>query len=130
MIKILALICMLSNIVSLVLHILVILGAPVGEYTYGGLYMEEKILPKKQRISSIFSAFISLLISILYGYIGGINIPLLDYIDVKYFALIFLMFMCLNIMSSIVSKSKKEKLTVLPVQLIGILSGLIVCLNI
>lgn len=102
-------------LVVVVMYILVAFGLPLGEFTMGGQY---KILPKKYRIMAIVSVAIQLF-AILIILQAGAFIPLLFSLKItKYICFFFAVYLSLNTIMNLISKSKKEKYVMTPLSLI------------
>jgi hypothetical protein len=109
-----------------VFQILLFLGYPLAEYSWGGKY--EGVLPRKLRMMSLFSA----LVLLLFGFILLIHTQILHIafqIPTHIFVLIITIFMGLNTLGNLASKSKKEKFVMTPLAGLTFLSCLYVLIN-
>ncbi|MEK3750899.1 hypothetical protein NYE25_22170 [Paenibacillus sp. FSL E2-8871] len=96
-----------------ILYILLSLGLPYGEFAMGG---KHRIMPSQMRIACAISVVIQL-IAILYllqaGNVISIGLPFDR--GICYF---FTVYLILNTVMNILSKSKKERLVMTPLSLI------------
>ena len=106
-----------------IMTVLIACGLPLGEFTMGGQY---KILPKKFRIAAVISVAIQIFAMIIILQAGGF-IPLwLSFKITKYICFFFAaylslntIYLSLNTIMNIISKSKKEKYVMTPISLIA-----------
>ena len=99
-----------------VLHILLLLGFPLGEYVLGG---ENRVMPKNKRYLNVIFSAIWLFAIIVYlekgGLIGFFNNPLLT--DILF--IVFTVFFGLAIFSNaFATSSKREKYVMTPLCII------------
>jgi hypothetical protein len=109
-----------------IFQVLLFLGLPLAEYSWGGKY--QGVLPKKMRIMSLISALVLVLFSLLFLIHSrilslGFNFP--TYI----FVIIITIFMGLNTLGNLFSKSNKERLVMTPLAGIAFLSCLLVLID-
>jgi hypothetical protein len=113
------------SVVIAVFQILLFLGLPIADYSWGGKY--QGVLPKKIRIMSFPSAFLLLFFGFIFlmhtkvitvGFVFPTNI----------FVWGITIFMGLNTLGNIASKSKKEKMVMTPLSGITFLACLFVLL--
>jgi len=90
-------------------------GLPYGEFTMGGQY---KILPIKYRIMAVFSLFIQIFAIVIILQAGQYISLWLSYNITKYICFFFAVYLTINILMNILSKSKKEKYLMTPLSLI------------
>ena len=96
--------------------VLVACGLPLGEFTMGG---QHKILPKKFRVAAVISVPIQIFAMIIILQAGGF-IPLwLSFTATKYICFFFAVYLSLNTIMNMISKSKKEKYIMTPLSLIA-----------
>ena len=96
--------------------VLVACGLPLGEFTMGG---QHKILPKKFRLASVVSVAIQIFAIIIILQAGGF-IPLwLSFKVTKYICFFFAVYLSLNTIMNMISKSRKEKYVMTPLSLIA-----------
>ncbi len=99
-----------------ILTLLVAFGLPLGEFTMGG---QNKILPSKMRVAAGISFFIQLFAMVVVLQAGGF-IPLwFSPKATKYICLFFAIYLLLNTLLNISSKSKKEKYVMTPLSFIA-----------
>ena len=102
--------------IVIVLSILIIIGLPLGELTMGGQY---KVFPKKLRIVLFTQLFLQVFFVIIILQMGGI-IPLWFSYDVtRIISICMSIYLSLNALMNLVSKSKKERYIMTPLSLIA-----------
>ena len=103
-----------------VFQILLSLGYPLGEYAMGGYY---KVFPKKLRIASVVNALILLFMGFVFLQHTNVLIGI-DFLSTNILVWIITIFLGINTIANLISRSKKERLVMTP------LSGLtfILCL--
>ncbi len=106
-----------------IFQILLFLGFPYGEYSWGGTYGE--VLPRRLRMMSLPSAILLLVM----GYIFLIHTKVLPtVIDLPTHLLVWVItiFLGLNTLGNLASKSKKEKALMSPLSGIACIAALFV----
>lgn len=106
--------CLFSSVI--ILSILLICGLPLGELTMGGKY---RILPKKYRIMAISQLIIQVYAVIIILQSGGILSLWLSYKTTKNICLLFAVYLSLNTIMNMLSRSKKEKFIMTPLSLLA-----------
>ena len=102
--------------IVIILSILIICGLPLGELTMGGQF---KVFPKKLRIVLFIQLFLQIFFIIIILQKGNI-IPLWFSYDVtKIICIIMAIYLSLNVLMNLSSKSKKEKFIMTPLSLIA-----------
>ena len=101
--------------IVLVLYILLASGLPYGEYAMGGKY---KILPKKERIICIISAIIQTFAILILLQAGRVISFGFSDKTVNILCYIFAVYLSLNVIMNLLSKSKKEKLFMTPLSFV------------
>lgn len=102
--------------IVIILSFLIICGLPLGELTMGGQY---KIFPKKLRIILVAQLILQMFFVITILQIGGF-IPLwFSYNITKVICIIMAVYLSLNTLMNLVSKSKKEKYIMTPLSVIS-----------
>ena len=102
--------------IVIVLSILIIIGLPLGELTMGGQY---KVFPKKLRIVLFTQLFLQVFFVIIILQMGGI-IPLwFSYNVTRVISICMSIYLSLNALMNLVSKSKKERYIMTPLSLIA-----------
>jgi hypothetical protein len=109
-----------------VFQLLLVLGFPLGEYSWGGKY--KGVLPPRLRLASVFAAGIL----VFMAFVLLIHTKLLS-IDVNFLPTTILvwiiaLYMGLNTLGNLTSKSKKEKLFMAPQTAIAFISCLVVAI--
>lgn len=97
------------------ISILVALGLPLGEFTMGG---QHKVLPKKYRIMAIVSVVIQLFAIVIILQAGDFITLFFSPMITKYICFFFAIYLSLNTIMNLLSKSKKEKYVMTPLSLI------------
>jgi hypothetical protein len=105
-----------------IFQVLLFLGFPWGEYSWGGRY--SGVLPKKLRIMSLPSAIILLLMGFVFlidtkVVLLSINFP------THVLVYLFTVFLGLNTLGNLASKSRKEKLVMSPLSGIAFIACLV-----
>ena len=98
------------------LTVLVACGLPLGEFTMGG---QHKILPKKLRVVAVISVAIQIFAMIIILQAGGFISLWLPFTVTKYICFFFAVYLSLNTIMNIISKSRKEKYVMTPISLIA-----------
>jgi hypothetical protein len=101
--------------IVIALYILLASGLPYGEYAMGG---KHRILPKKERIICLISVMVqifAILILLQAGRVIRIGFSEKTTIILCYF---FAVYLSLNVLMNLLSKSKKERLIMTPVSFI------------
>jgi hypothetical protein len=101
--------------IVLILYILLASGLPYGEYAMGGKY---KILPKKERIICIISAVIQTFAILILLQAGGVISFGFSDKTANLLCYVFAVYLSLNVIMNLLSKSKKEKLFMTPLSLV------------
>jgi hypothetical protein len=102
-----------------ILYILVALGFPLGAFVMGGKY---QIVPNKIRYMVGFSVIIQWFAAIIILQTGGL-VPLFFSVGVtKGICIFFAVYLSLNVIMNLLSKSKKEKYTMTPLSIIAAIS--------
>ena len=110
-----AIIGSIAFLIVIVLSILIIMGLPLGELTMGGQY---KIFPKKLRMVLVSQLLLQVFFAIVLLQMGKI-IPLwFSYNTTRIISIIMAIYLSLNTLMNLISKSKKEKYIMTPLSLI------------
>lgn len=96
--------------------VLVACGFPLGEFTMGG---QHKILPKKFRVVAVISAAIQVFAMIIILQAGGFISLWLSLKLTKYICFFFAVYLSLNTIMNMISKSRKEKYVMTPLSFIA-----------
>ena len=89
-----------------IMTVLVACGLPLGEFTMGG---QHKILPKKFRVMAVISVAIQIFAMIIILQAGGFISLWLSFKVTKYICFFFAVYLFLNTIMNMISKSRKEK---------------------
>lgn len=117
MLEIMALVCAILTLFMGVLHIMLLIGLPIGEYVLGG---KNKIIPKGKRYINVIFAFVFLFLGVFY--IGKVvPIPIqFSTIMSKIIMILYSLFLAYAIIgNTFFTKSKKEKIVMIPASVIG-----------
>lgn len=109
------------------LHLSLILGAPLGEYTLGGTH---RVSPMRKRILSgfIFCFFVSA--GLAYLQRAEQISPILNDLSENILLIIYTIFLaCAIISNAFFTKSKKERVVMTPLTIVGFISSIFVLLN-
>ncbi|MGO1044782.1 hypothetical protein ACTPEO_18865 [Clostridioides difficile] len=112
----LAVIGALLFLVILIMTVLVACGLPLGEFTMGG---QHKILPNKLRIFAIVSVVIQLFAMVIVLQAGGFIELWFSFKITKSICFFFAVYLSLNTIMNLISKSKKEKYVMTPISLLA-----------
>ena len=96
--------------------VLVACGLPLGEFTMGG---QHKILPKKFRVMAVISVGIQIFAMIIILQAGGFISLWLSFKVTKYICFFFAVYLSLNTIMNMISKSRKEKYVMTPLSFIA-----------
>ena len=99
-----------------IMTVLVACGFPLGEFTMGG---QHKILPKKFRVVAVISAAIQVFAMIIILQAGGFISLWLSFKLTKYICFFFAVYLSLNTIMNMISKSRKEKYVMTPLSFIA-----------
>ena len=102
--------------VIVTMTVLVACGLPLGEFTMGG---QHKILPKKFRVMAVISVAIQVFAMVIILQAGGFISMWLSFKVTKYICFFFAVYLSLNTIMNMISKSKKEKYVMTPLSLIA-----------
>lgn len=102
--------------VVIILSILIIIGLPLGELTMGGKY---KIFPKKLRIVLFIQLFLQVFFVIIILQKGDILPLWFSYNTTKIICISMSIYLTINVILNLFSKSKKEKYIMTPLSLIA-----------
>ncbi|MBR4822440.1 MAG: hypothetical protein IKZ71_04755 [Bacteroidales bacterium] len=102
--------------IVILLSVLIICGLPLGELTMGGQY---KVFPKKLRLVLVSQLLLQVFFVIVILQMGG-HLPLwFSYKTTRIILIIMAVYLSLNVLMNLVSKSKKERLIMTPLSLIA-----------
>ena len=99
-----------------IMTVLVACGLPLDEFTMGG---QHKILRKKFRAVAVISVAIQIFAMIIILQAGGFISLWLSFKVTKYICFFFAVYLSLNTIMNMISKSKKEKYVMTPISLIA-----------
>lgn len=117
MLKLFSFICAIVTLFMSILHILLLIGTPIGEYVLGG---QNKVIPKNKRWINLVFALAFLLLGLFY-LVKAIYIPLrFPEILSKIIMIAYSLFLAYAIIgNTFLTKSKKEKVVMIPASIIG-----------
>ena len=105
--------------VVIILSFLIILGLPLGELTMGGQY---KVFPKKLRIVLVSQLLLQVFFVIVILQAGG-YLPLwFSHKTTRIILIVMAVYLSLNVLMNLASKSRKERLIMTPLSLIAAVS--------
>ena len=93
-----------------VFQVLLSLGYPLGEFAMGGYY---KVLPKKLRIASVANALVLLCMGFVFLQHTNVLVGL-DFLSTNLLVWVITIFLGLNTIANLLSRSKKERLVMTP----------------
>ena len=99
-----------------IMTVLVAYGLPLGEFTMGG---QHKILPKNFRVMAVISVAIQIFAMIIILQAGGFISLWLSFKVTKYICFFFAVYLSLNTIMNMISKSRKEKYAMTPLSFIA-----------
>ena len=102
--------------IVIILSILIICGLPLGELTMGGQY---KVFPKKLRIVLVSQLLLQIFFVIIILQKGNIIPMWFPYNTTRIISIIMAIYLSLNTLMNICSKSKKERFIMTPLSLIA-----------
>ena len=101
---------------GIILSFLIILGLPLGELTMGGRY---KVFPKKLRIVLVSQLLLQVFFVIVILQMGG-YLPLwFSHKTTRIILIVMAVYLSLNVLMNLASKSRKERLIMTPLSLIA-----------
>ena len=101
-----------------VLNLLIIFGAPLGEFTMGGKY---KILPSEMKIPAIISLCTQIFAIIIVLQAGGVINLWFSKNVTRIICYVYSGYLIINTFMNLISKSKKEKYIMTPLSLVSAL---------
>lgn len=115
-----ALTCSIVTFLMCVLHLLLSIGAPIGEYVLGG---QNKVIPINKRWINVILTFVFLFVGVLY--LGKAILFQFSEIPSKVIMIAYSLFLAYAIIGNIFfTKSRKEKAMMIPASVIGFISSL------
>lgn len=117
MLELAALGCAILTFFMGVFHIMLSMGLPIGEYVLGG---KNKIIPKEKRYINVILAFVFLFLGVFY--IGkAVPIPFqFSGIMSKIIMILYSLFLAYAVIgNTFFTKSKKEKIVMIPASALG-----------
>ena len=108
-----------------VFQVLLSLGYPLGEFAMGGYY---KVLPKKLRIASVANALILLFMGFVFLKHTNVLIGL-DFLPTNILVWIITIFLGLNTIANLISRSKKERFVMTPLSGFTFILCLVIALS-
>ena len=102
--------------IVIILSFLIILGLPLGELTMGGRY---KVFPKELRIVLVSQLLLQVFFVIVILQMGG-YLPLwFSHKTTRIILIVMAVYLSLNVLMNLASKSRKERLIMTPLSLIA-----------
>lgn len=126
MLKLAALGCSIITFFMGVLHIMLSIGLPIGEYVLGG---KNKVIPKGKRYINVMLAFVFLFLGVFYiGKVVFIPFHFSDIIS-KIIMILYSLFLGYAIIgNTFFTNSKKEKIVMIPASVIGFICSFLTLL--
>ncbi|AST91178.1 MULTISPECIES: hypothetical protein [Sutcliffiella] len=121
----LSIIVSIMFVVVAVFQVLLSLGYPIGEFAMGGYY---KVLPKKLRIASLINAFVLLFMGFVILQHANVIIGF-DFLPTNILLWVITIFLGVNTIANLISRSKKEKLVMTPLSGFTFLLCLLIALS-
>lgn len=105
----------LTLLVIVVLYITLVAGLPFGDFAMGGKY---KIMPKQMRVACAVSVVVQIIAILVLLQTGRVIFIGLSKEIAKGVCYFFAVYLTLNTVINLLSKSKKEKLVMTPLSLV------------
>ena len=102
--------------IVIILSILIICGLPLGELTMGGQY---KVFPQKLRIVLVTQLILQVFFVLIILQMGEIIPLLFSYNVTKIIGIVMAIYLSLNTVMNLISKSKKEKYIMTPLSFVA-----------
>ncbi len=99
-----------------IINLLLIFGAPLGEFTMGGQY---KVLPKNLRIMASFSLVLQVFAILIVLQAGGFLPLWFSAKMTKIICRVFAAYLTVNTVMNFISGSKKEKYIITPLSIVA-----------
>ena len=101
--------------IVIILSILIICGLPLGELTMGGQY---KVFPQKLKIVLVTQLILQLLFEIILLQMGEFISLWFSYNVTKIISIVMAIYLSINTVMNLISKSKKEKYIMTPLSFV------------
>ena len=101
--------------IVIIVSILIICGLPLGELTMGGQY---KVFPPKLRIVLVIQLILQVFFVLIILQMGEIIPLLFSYNVTKIIGIVMAIYLSLNTVMNLISKSKKEKYIMTPLSFV------------
>lgn len=101
--------------IIIILSLLLVCGAPLGELTMGGQF---KVFPAKLRIVLVVQMLLQIFFAIIILQMGGLMPLWVSYKATRYTCIAMAVYLSMNTVMNAISKSKKEKFIMTPLSLI------------
>lgn len=117
MLNLFSLICAIITFFMCILHMLLLIGMPIGEYVLGG---QNKVIPLNKRWINLVFVFVFLLLGLFY-LSKSFSMPFrLSEIPSKIIMIVYSLFLAYAIIgNTFFTKSRKEKALMIPASIIG-----------
>lgn len=117
MLKYYACACAVITLFMAILHILLMAGAPIGEYVLGG---QNKVIPREKRWINFIIACVFLFLGLFYLGMAGVILLYIPKLLSRIIMIIYSAFLAYAIIgNTFFTQSKKEKLLMIPASIIG-----------
>lgn len=101
--------------IVIILSFLILCGLPLGELTMGGQY---RVFPKELRIVLVTQLILQVFFVLIILQMGGFIQLWFSYNVTKIIGIVMAMYLSLNTVVNLISKSKKEKYIMTPLSLV------------
>ena len=109
--------CAIITFLMCILHILLIIGMPIGEYVLGG---KNRVIPRHKRYINAILAVIFFLLGICYMEKAELIFLPISELALRIIMIIYTLFLAYAIVgNTFFTKSKKEKMVMIPASVFG-----------
>jgi hypothetical protein len=122
-----AIIMAIVQIVVALFQLALVLGAPMGEYAFGG--QNPGKLPNRFRMASVFSFVVLVALAGHYFAQAGVFTPVLPELPNSWVNWALVVFFTVGLVMNSISRSKKERQMWVPVLLLSVVLAIIVALG-
>ena len=114
--------CAIITLAMCILHILLIMGIPIGEYVLGG---KNKVIPRQKRYINAILACFFFLLGICYIEKAGLISLQIPELLLKIIIIIYTVFLAYAIVgNTFFTQSKKEKIVMIPASVFGFICSM------
>ncbi|WP_413378569.1 hypothetical protein [Alkalihalobacillus sp. 1P02AB] len=109
-----------------IFQLLLAFGKPLAEYSYGGKFTG--VLPLPFRIASFVSSLVLIAFAFVFLQYTGLILPGVDLPFLKWIIVGIVIFLFINTVGNLASRSIKEKMVMSPLSALACLAGVIILL--